>query len=177
MRASILTGLLLALLGTTSSARAQEDGGDEPSEQAPRYLDVIRSELEAMQIAADCEAESPIRARCVYRHRGRTSQRDFEISLVYSDETDTVYFSVKRYLVAPADAASTPDVLRRLMELNWSLLLGKFEWDPSSGEVRLAMVMNTDSNFDRRAFRSIARAIGPVADRYLGELSRLIGEE
>jgi hypothetical protein len=60
-----------------------------------------------------------------------------------------------------------------MMELNWRLLVGKFEWDPSDGEVRLAMVMNTDSNFDRRAFRSLVRAITDQADRLYGELTRV----
>ena len=41
------------------------------------------------------------------------------------------------------------------------------------GEVRLAMILNTDSNFDRRAFRSAVRGIGQLADRYLQELERL----
>jgi hypothetical protein len=51
------------------------------------------------------------------------------------------------------------------------------EWNEADGEVRLSMVMNTDSNFDRRAFRSIVRQVGPLADRYLDELTRLAGEE
>ena len=59
------------------------------------------------------------------------------------------------------------------MELNWQMLLGKFEWDPTDGEVRLAMILNTDSNFDRRAFRSAVRDIVQVADRYHAELARV----
>ena len=51
--------------------------------------------------------------------------------------------------------------------------MGKFEWDPTDGEVRLAMVLNTDSNFDRRAFRSTVRALAALADRHYGELNRL----
>src|SRR5690606_18776640 len=87
--------------------------------------------------------------------------------------TDTIYLYVDRYLMAPADEQTTPALLRRLMELNWTLLLGKFEWDPTDGEVRLAMILNTDSNFDRRAFRSAVRGIGQLADRYFNELDRI----
>jgi hypothetical protein len=75
--------------------------------------------------------------------------------------------------MAPGNEAGTLPLLRRLMELNWSLLLGKLEWDPTDGEVRLAMILNTDSNFDRRAFRSAIRGIGQLADRFYNELSRL----
>ena len=60
-----------------------------------------------------------------------------------------------------------------MMEINWQLLVGKVEWDSSSGEARVSMVVHTDSNFDRRSFRSVARTVGMLADRYYGELSRL----
>jgi hypothetical protein len=93
--------------------------------------------------------------------------------MAYSDVTDTVYLYVDHYLTARADAATTDPLIRHMMELNWRLLVGKFEWDPSDGEVRLAMVMNTDSNFDRRAFRSLVRAITDQADRLYGELIRV----
>ena len=56
------------------------------------------------------------------------------------------------------------------MELNWELLVGKFEWNPRTGEVRLSAVLNTDSNFDRRAFRSIVHALDSIAVRYYREL-------
>lgn len=173
---TILFSIAAAWLAVTASAASAQQGrgrGTDP----PRYLEAMRSELEAMRIPAACEAESPTRARCTYLHRGRTSQREFEIHLVYSDETDTIYIYVDRYLSAPPDAETTPAVLRRLMELNWQLLVGKLEWDPTDGEVRLAIVVNTDSNFDRRTFRSVVRTIGPLADRYLPELDRLAGGE
>ena len=61
------------------------------------------------------------------------------------------------------------------MELNWELLIGKFEWNPRTGEVRLGATFNTDSNFDRRAFRSIVRALDTIAARYAAELRDLTG--
>lgn len=144
-----------------------------PAASEPRYLPAIRAELEAMRIPADCETVSPTRANCVFRQSGRTSAREFTIHAEYSDETDTIYFYVERYLVVRADTPNTTRVLRRLMELNWNLLVGKLEWDSQSGEVRLAMVLNTDSNFDRRAFRSMVRGMTLIADRYWSELDRL----
>lgn len=183
---------LVALLAWP--AAAQEEGGDDapetdapdtetPETEAPedsvpdgepRYLSAMRSELESMRMrAASCEAVDAQRARCSFTARGITTGRDFPIRLVYSDRTDTVYLFIERYLAVPADGETTNAVLRRLMELNWTLLLGKFEWDSTDGEVRLAMILNTDSNFDRRAFRSAVRGIAQLADRYLQELERL----
>jgi hypothetical protein len=140
----------------------------------PRYLAAMRDELTSMGIAdAACEASDAQRARCRVTQHGGSTDREFEVNLAYSDVSDSIYVYVDRYLVAPSDGAHTDVLLRRLMELNWTMLLGKFEWDPTDGEVRLAMVINTDSNFDRRAFRSTVRAVGALADRYYAELNRL----
>lgn len=164
-------------------ADAQQQAADEAPSAAtdtaaqgqPRYLEAMRHELTAMGVrGATCEPTDAERARCTFTARGISTGREFTVHLVYSDRTDTIYVYVERYLVAPADGQTTPALLRRLMELNWTLLLGKLEWDSTDGEVRLAMILNTDSNFDRRAFRSAIRGIGQLADRYWGELDRIV---
>lgn len=144
-------------------------------EGQPRYLEAMRRELAQMRIDGfTCAAVDAQRAHCEFTQAGPISHREFRIRLAYSDRTDTLYAYVERYLVAPQDGPQTAALLRRLMELNWQMLLGKFEWDPTFGEVRLSMVLNTDSNFDRRAFRSSVRALVELADRYWAELDRML---
>ncbi|MBN8615898.1 MAG: YbjN domain-containing protein [Deltaproteobacteria bacterium] len=146
--------------------------GEVPAGQ-PRYLAALRAEIEAMGLDGACDADDAQRAHCAVVVRGEVSHRSFDLRMAYSDVTDTVYLYVDHYLTARADAATTDPLIRHMMELNWRLLVGKFEWDPADGEVRLAMVMNTDSNFDRRAFRSLVRAISDQADRLYPELTRV----
>jgi len=181
--ASVLSVLLLC---AQASAQDEEPSEDHPTTQTetveegqPRYLAAMQGELESMRVrGATCEAVDPQRARCEFSARGITTGREFPVHMVYSDRTDTLYLYVERFLVAPADGQTTDALLRRLMELNWTLLLGKFEWNSTDGEVRLAMIVNTDSNFDRRAFRSAVRGIGQLADRYYNGLDRLLrGQE
>jgi hypothetical protein len=186
--ALVLVGIVLGRLTTNAPALAQtgHDAGTPPTppssaaatptvpEGQPRYLSAMRDELTAMGIAdAACEATDSQRAHCRLTQEGSSTSREYEVHLAYSDVTDTIYAYVDRYLVATSDGDHTDVLMRRLMELNWTMLLGKFEWDPTDGEVRLAMVMNTDSNFDRRAFRSTVRALVALADRHYGELNRL----
>ncbi|MGE0786005.1 MAG: YbjN domain-containing protein [Sandaracinaceae bacterium] len=180
--------LLCLALAAPAAAAAQDDDSAPPGDPAesgstegddaggaPRYLEAMRSELEAMRVrGARCAALDAQRARCELSARGISTGRDFTVHLVYSDRTDTIYMYVERYLEVQPDGVTTNAVVRRLMELNWTLLLGKFEWNATDGEVRLAMILNTDSNFDRRAFRSSVRAIGQLADRYYLELDRLV---
>ncbi len=139
----------------------------------PRYLAAIDTELDALGIPHACEAHNETRGSCAFHQRARGSQEEMTVSLVYSDETDTIYMYVGNLVTAPPDAETTPAVLRRLMELNWLLLVGKLEWNQADGEVRLSMVMHTDSNFDRRTFRSLVRQIVPIADRHVTDLRRL----
>lgn len=157
-------------LGAPPESRAEQA-------ELPRYAHAMAQELEAMGLGVACETLSPTRTRCDYRARSSATERTFHAHALYSDETDTVYFHVERYLVALPHASSTPTLLRRLMELNWSVLVGKFEWNPRDGEVRLSAVLNTDSNFDRRAFRSIVLALDTIGARYHAELAALVADD
>ncbi len=141
---------------------------------APRYASVLQAELEALKLAPECTTESPTRQVCRYRARASTTERTLPARAVYSDETDTVYIYIERYLSAPADNPRTPALLRRMMELNWEMLIGKLEWDPRSGEVRLGAVMSTDSNFDRRAFRSLVKTLDTLSARHRPALASLL---
>jgi hypothetical protein len=102
-------------------------------------------------------------------------ERRFQLALEYSDTTDTVYLYLDHYAQFPADSANAPVLFRRMAEMNWEMLVGKFEWSPTSGELRLGAVLNTDSNFDRRAFRGMVRALLRLGARYADEFTRLTG--
>ena len=184
--ALIVLGIGLGRASTALPAWAQDGAGDPPSEAhpgretlavpegQPRYLEAMRSELEAMGITgAACDVNDSTHAMCVFHQEGETSHRDLEVRLSYSDVTDTVYLHIPAYLTAVSDGEHTDAVMRRLMELNWTMLIGKFEWDPTDGEVRISTVLHTDSNFDRRAFRAAIRGVGSLADAHYAELSRL----
>jgi hypothetical protein len=161
-----------AVAGPGTEDAPTHEVGEVPAGQ-PRYLAAMRTELDALGLEGACAADDPQRAHCDVRLQGETSHRTFNVRMVYSDATDTVYFYIDNYLLAPADAPTTNELLRHLMELNWRMLTGKFEWDASNGDVRIAMTMNTDSNFDRRSFRSIVRSLQEQADRLYAELARI----
>jgi len=162
-----------ALLASLLSARAAaaQAPPTAPSTAPPRYLLAMERELRALELDPLCSAESAAHGRC--EARVGAASAELALQLVYSDETDTIYVYVPALLVALPDAPSTPALLRRLAELNWELLLGKLEWNAASGEVRLSTVLNTDSNFDRRAFRSVVRNLARLAERLGPELRRI----
>lgn len=163
------------LIGATLGAVLVASGAAQPL-VPPRYAIAVRQELERMGMQPRCSTEPRARYHCTYAGRAWSNGQKPIAHAVYSDESDTVYFYLERYLVAPAGGPKTPAVLQRLMELNWELLLGKLEWNPRTGEVRLSAVLSTDSNFDRRAFRSIVHALDTVAERFDRELHALAAD-
>lgn len=167
--------LLAATLATTVAAPVCL------AQSQPRYFTQMQAELQAMGLSPQCAAASPQAGTCTVRASSPTpagapaSTRRFVLSLHYDDNTDTIYVYADHYATLRADAPNVAQVTRRLLELNWEMLVGKFEWSPASGEVRLSAVLNTDSNFDRRAFRGVVRAVLRLADRYADEVARLTG--
>jgi hypothetical protein len=86
-----------------------------------------------------------------------------------SRSTDTVYICFERLLVFDDGTPLSASLALKLLGLNREMVTAKFEWDADKRAIRLSTSLNTDSNFDRRAFRSqikgiltIARKIGPT---------------
>jgi hypothetical protein len=173
---SKLSIAVLILFAMPAVAAAQEP--PVPSGPEPRYLPMIRDELGHLHFEARCTTENPRLGRCRYSYRSQSLGVTFDMVMEYSDESDTVYMWANRYLMLPATSANLLPTLRRMMEVNNEMLVGKLEWDRESGETRLSAVVSTDSNFDRRAFRSTVRALHALCERYFRELSSLgRGEE
>jgi len=142
----------------------------------------MQAELQAMGLAPQCASANAQAGSCTTRAasppaaaNGQSSSRRFVLSLQYDDNSDTIYVYVDHYGLLHGDASNAGQVFRRLLELNWEMLVGRFEWSAASGEIRLSAVMNTDSNFDRRAFRGVVRSVLRIADRYADEIARLTG--
>ena len=175
-RSSIVaTAAAVLLAGLSASAQ--------PSAQ-PRYMAQMQAELQAMGLAPQCAASNAHTATCTIRATGAPLQpggsippgaRRFVVTLRYDDDSDTIYVYADHYAALPADAPNAAQVFRRLLELNWEMLIGRFEWSTTTGEIRLSAVLNTDSNFDRRAFRGVVRSVLRLADRYAEEIARLTG--
>lgn len=168
-------GAIFSVLAVTapSVASAQTD---------PRYFNQMRAELQAMGLTAQCAAVSATSGVCravasaqVSPGQVSATPRRYTLVLEYNDQTDTVYAYLDHYATLRAESANANQTWRRFAEMNWEMLVGKLEWSSRSGEVRLGAVINTDSNFDRRAFRGVVRTVLRLGDRYAEEVSHLTG--
>lgn len=153
-----------------SAALAQPPPAEEAPDE-PRYLRVVRHELERMGVDAACETEGRARGTCTFTHVATEPAGRWSVQLVVSDQSHTVYLAVLDLARIAPNGPSTDRRLRALAELNWSATGTHLDWDPRTGAVRLAAVQRTDTNFDRRAFRVLLRLLLSRAERFAPQLA------
>ncbi|MCP4676741.1 MAG: hypothetical protein GY854_14755 [Deltaproteobacteria bacterium] len=154
---------LVSLLGSMAAA--------EPSD-ARDYMPAIRQELARLDIPVRCDDAT---SSCIYRKALSDKGPSFDIVLRYSRRTDTIYIYIDKFIL-PKDGAPSCELSHRLLELNREMVTAKLEWDKASKSVRLSVVINTDSNLDRRALRSQLVGLWAVAKKIWPTLSALAGD-
>lgn len=126
------------------------------------YMAAIEEELRALGVTPTCDAEH---GRCTYEFDSETASNVFGVTVSYNHRDNTVTVAIDRYLSAPTQNPRTGAILQRLLELNWQLLVPAYQWNASSNQIRLHGIMNTDSNFDRRAFRGVIQAVHATGEQ------------
>jgi hypothetical protein len=166
LRRHLLNGAWIALMLSALPALLRA-GGD--GVNAEEYLPAIKQELVRLGFTARCDDT----ARTCYLSLpfDDNKERSFNIVIRYSRDTDTVYIYIDRYLAVSREEGPDQALAKRLLALNNEMVTAKFEWDKPGGAIRLSTVINTDSNFDRRAFRSQLKGLLTIAERLWPELS------
>jgi hypothetical protein len=146
--------------------------GAPAADDAPDYMPAIRQELARLDIEADCD---DAQGTCFFVRKLGDEGRPFDVGLRYCRVTDTIYVYIDRFVALPSAEGPSLDLARRLLELNRRMVTAKLEWDRPTSSIRLSVVVNTDSNFDRRAFRSQLTGLWANAEQLLPELVSLAG--
>jgi len=128
----------------------------------PDYAAAVRQELARLFAEASCDGDT-----CTFSRALAASGRTAEVGVRYSAATQTVYAYIDRFLDLADPEGPSPALARRLLDLNRQLVTSKLEWDRTTNCVRLSTVLSTDSNFDRKAFRSQLLGLLAAADRLL----------
>lgn len=161
LRALLLAGATLVPVGAVSGP----DGG-----AAPDYMPAIRQELARLNVSASCDEAT---GTCFFTRSVGAAERSFDFAIRYCRTTETVYVYIERFLDLASPEGPSLELARRLLELNRRMVTAKLEWDRPTNSIRLSVVINTDSNFDRRAFRSQLKGLFANAERLWPELEPL----
>lgn len=129
------------------------------------YFDAMRQELARLNVGAQCNDA----ARSCSFTSTVEGIGDIRVSARHHPASDTIYIFIDNFIeVASADGPDR-ELALRLLSLNHRMVTAKFEWDDTTNTVRLSTVMNTDSNFDRRAFRSQIKGVINLSRQLLPE--------
>ncbi len=104
--------------------------------------------------------------------RGENNQ--FDMRIFIDEARKVVYVCVNRLLYCPASHPRHALMMQRLMELNWQLLVGKYEWDKEDGEVRLSYTFSTENGLGYESFAACFQALIMTADQHYPELMRIM---
>lgn len=104
--------------------------------------------------------------------RGENNRYDLRIFI--DDSRKVVYVCVNRFLTCPTSHPRLAPLLQRLMELNWQLLIGKYEWDKTDGEVRLSHTFSTENGLGYDAFVACFQLLVMTADNDYPALMKLM---
>jgi thioredoxin-related protein len=130
------------------------------------YLDRIQ-----WQYTTDKSGDYPV-INCSVKMANATHH----LRIVVDAKNQMVYVFLNRYLSAKPGSDKLPAVLMRLMEENWNLNIGKFEWDKTDGEIRYSYCFTTENGIGYEAFRAILMTLTNTGDKLLPELKALTGE-
>jgi hypothetical protein len=160
IRAAAAAAVFLAAL----AARAEEPRADAD------YLPAVREELARLGVDATCDE---LAGTCFFTRAPEGGGKALRVGVRCGATTRTVYVFIESFLELEDPEGPAPVLARRLLDLNRQLVAGKFEWEKGSNTVRLSAVLATDSNFDRKAFRSVVLGLLVVAGRLRPELEAL----
>jgi len=152
------------------------DGAASEEQQAfsENALALIKSYLDRMELKHEVsveEGKSPAIGLIM-----KMDNRQHQVGIVIDAQRQLVYIYINRYLSAPTDHPDIGTILTALMDLNWKLNVGKFEWDKNDGEVRYSYTFTTENGVGFEAFEAIFSTLLSVGDKLWPELSKLTGE-
>ena len=104
----------------------------------------------------------------------RGDNGNYQLRIFIDDPRKVVYMCINRLMTIPDSHPRKSAVLQRLMELNWELLIGKYEWDKSDGEVRVSYTFSTENGVGYEAFVACFQLLVLTADRHYPKLMRLM---
>lgn len=144
--------------------------GEGVSDFAQNAVALLTSYFERMETQHEVDAE---REYPIIRTEIRMENATHHPCVVIDAQRELVYLYLNRYIVAPEDHPNLQAVLRTLMEYNWRLNVGKFEWDKTDGEVRYSFVFTTENGVGFEAFEAIYNTLAKTGDDLWPELSKL----
>ncbi|MBN2716891.1 MAG: type III secretion system chaperone [Deltaproteobacteria bacterium] len=129
------------------------------AQPVPRYMNAVKQEIARLGYKADCRDSEGI---CTLMLVGLNEIPPLTapVSIIVDDSSATIRFMLPDLL---PDTLPTGEIAQQLLRMNHQLVVAKLSIDDRSNKIVLSAVVNTDSNFDRKTFRSTLKGFIQVA--------------
>jgi hypothetical protein len=175
MRASaafvVLSLVLSTALAAQEAPKASAPGACQRFTSRDQAFTVLRGYLDRMKLASKMVETAD--DTTVLDVTLEMENATHHLRIVVDTERDMVYLFLNRYLTLPKESPSRNAVFQELMQKNWDLNIGEFEWDPSDGEVRLSYTFTTENGLGYEAFEAIVGTLAKTGDRLWPELKAM----
>ncbi len=166
----VLAVVVAAVVLSAVVAFAQDDQPQQPKSEVD--LAYVTKYLDQMELKYEKDEEKNAAHLVMVGDNGK-----FDTHVLCDPDTALAFIVISDYLSVPADHRNCDKVLRRLMELNWALNVGKFEWDSNDGEVRFTFCFSTENGIGFEAFEAVFGTLVTTADQRIEELQKLLVED
>lgn len=135
---------------------------DAMAKPVPKYLAAVKQEIARLGYRMTCLETEGLCTISPGEISDNTAAPNLPapIEVIVDDESATVRFILENLL--PATDLSL-ETAKKLLLLNNELMVAKISVDEKTDAVVLSAVVNTDSNFDRKTFRSVLKGFMKVA--------------
>jgi len=168
----LITALPAAALSDAKSASAAEPAAAQPFAAEAGATTAIKGYLERMKISFQSAVKD---GYPIIDFSEKMPNATHHVRIVIDAKRGLIYVFLNRYLVLPNENPNRDAVLRELMKKNWDLNIGKFEWDPSDGEIRFSYCFTTENGVGFEAFEAIVTTLLTTGDKFWPELRKLTG--
>jgi hypothetical protein len=144
---------------------------DDPWASDQATVNVVKSYLDRMELYHKADIQPD---RVVIDLPVELDNATHHVLIVPSAGTRMLYIALNRYLTVPEDHPNLLSIMKTLMHHNWDLNVGKFEWDPRDGEVRLSYSFSTENGVGFEAFEAVLVTLCQVGDDLLPPLQELV---
>jgi hypothetical protein len=177
MKAALIS--ILLVFGLTSPLFAQEKPDSQPATATASCKPFASKEEATATIKAYMERMKyppvllPQFEYPVLKASVKMPNATHEFRAVIDEGRKLVYIYLNRYLLVPKDHPKKSEILQILMEQNWKLNVGRYEWDPEDGEVRFSYTFSTENGVGFELFEAVVKTLLGTGDRSWPELSNL----
>ena len=101
---------------------------------------------------------------------GFSDGKEYPVLLVADAKNKFVYMSVLDLYKMKADDPKAGEMAKKMLELNYGMVLTKLEWDSKEGEVRLSTALTTEDGLSKKRFSASLITLISTAEQVKAKL-------